>query len=83
MEQFREEWKGKAEVVPANDTTRNPDFYVEDLHGHGMRICMASSVKEAIDKLDSFGLKYGHKADITSIKVVPGDEVVNIGIRWS
>ena len=83
MERFREERKGEAEAAPVNNTTRNLDFYVEDLPGYGMRICMASNVKEAIDKLNSFGLKYGHKADITSIKVVPGDEVVNIGIKWS
>lgn len=59
------------------------DFYIEDLRGHGMRVVMASNVREALAKFDSFGLQYGHKADINCIKVVPGDEVINIGIKWS
>lgn len=83
MAQFKESYKGKSEMKAHKEDKQKLDFYVEDLEGHGLRVVMAYSVREALAKLNSFGLQYGHKADINCIRVVPGDEVINIGLKWS
>ena len=75
---FVEDWKGNKRADSAAHD-KCPDFYIEQRVSDAMRIVIAYSVQEAIEKLDAIGLKYGYKADVTKLKVVPGSEILNIG----